>query len=85
MDISRKKNWTVLIYLNGNNDLEPEMWQAKLAAEKIGSNHEVNVLIQIGRENQQLSKIIRPVDVLPVADEKWTGVRRYYVKKIVLT
>ena len=52
-----QKQWTLLIYANGNNDLEPEMWQAKLGAEKTGSSHNVDVIMQIRRENQQLIKV----------------------------
>ena len=75
-----QKQWTLLIYANGNNELEPEMWQAKLDAEKTGSSHNVNVIMQIGRENRQLIRILRPMDVLPDADERWVGTRRYYIK-----
>lgn len=76
-----QKQWTLLIYANGNNELEPEMWQAKLDAEKTGSSHNVNVIMQIGRENRQLISILRPMDMLPDADERWVGARRYYIKK----
>jgi hypothetical protein len=81
MTADAQKQWTLLIYANGNNELEPEMWQAKLDAEKAGSGHNVNVIMQIGRENRQLIRILRPMDMLPDADERWVGARRYYIKK----
>jgi hypothetical protein len=73
--------WTLLIYANGNNELEPEMWQAKLDAEKTGSSQDVNVVMQIGRENRHLARILRPLDLLPDAGERWVGARRYYIRK----
>ena len=75
-----QKQWTLLI-TNGNNELEPEMWPAKLDAEKASSSHNVNVIMQIGRENRQFIRILRPMDMLPDADERWVGARRYYIKK----
>jgi hypothetical protein len=75
------KEWTILLYANGNNELEPEMWQSKLDAEKVGSDTNVNVVIQISREEKQLVKIIRPFCRLPESPEDWTGTRRYYVLK----
>jgi len=76
-----QKQWTLLIYANGNNELEPEMWQAKLDAEKAGSSYNVDVIMQIGRENRQLIRILRPMDMLPDADERWVGARRYHIRK----
>ncbi|MCF8011917.1 MAG: hypothetical protein K9L17_09995 [Clostridiales bacterium] len=74
-------SWTILIYANGNNELEPEMWKARLDAEKAGSNRDVNVLMQLGREDRQMVYILRPEDIIPAASKQWTGVRRYYIKK----
>lgn len=76
-----KKSWTILIYANGNNEFEPEMYQSVLAAEKIGSSKSVNVLVQLGRMERTLAKILRPSDVLTDTGDTWTGVRRYYVTK----
>lgn len=81
MKIRCQKKWTVLIYANGNNELEPEMVQSLLDSEKVGSSENINVLMQIGRVKRELVKIIRPGDILPVEGENWTGVRRYYVRK----
>lgn len=78
--IYKEKDWTILIYANGNNELEPEMHQAMLNAEKVGSNHDVNVVIQLGRAKYELVKIIRQ-DATPKADGSWSGVRRYFVAK----
>jgi hypothetical protein len=77
MQKNSQKNWTILIYTDGNNELEPEMWKNKLNVEKIGSDDRVHVVMQIGREARGLVKKIRPFDYLPPCKENWTGVRRY--------
>lgn len=73
-------DWTILIYAGGNNELEPEMRQAMLDAEKAGSSSKVNVVIQLGRAEYELVKLIRQ-DVVAKADDNWSGVRRYFVEK----
>ncbi|MFA9423984.1 MAG: clostripain-related cysteine peptidase [Sedimentibacter sp.] len=78
--IQQEKNWTILIYANGNNELEPEMRQAMLDAEKVGSNTDVNVVIQLGRAKYEIVKLMRP-DVDSKDDDCWSGVRRYLVSK----
>lgn len=77
MKSDRIRKWTILIYANGNNDLEPETWQAKLATEKYCESDEVNIVIQIGRVDSELVKIMRPNHVLSEGYGQWTGVRRY--------
>ncbi|WFD11407.1 clostripain-related cysteine peptidase [Tepidibacter hydrothermalis] len=80
MNKNFQKDWTVLIYINGNNDIEPEIRQAMLAIKNADINENANVLVQISREEWNLVKIIRPLDNLPESDDKWVGVRRYYIK-----
>lgn len=75
------KDWTILIYANGNNELEPEMWQSKIDAEKVGSSDNVNVVMELGRESIELVKIMRPKDNIVLTNELWTGVRQYYILK----
>ncbi|MGI6093645.1 MAG: clostripain-related cysteine peptidase [Negativicutes bacterium] len=70
------KEWTVLIYANGNNDLEPETWQAMLAAEA-SCHTNINVIYEIGRVDTTLVKMFRPGLVLSRDCNEWTGVRRY--------
>ena len=74
------KAWTILIYANGNNELEPEMHQAMFHAEKAGSSPDVNVVIQLGRAKYELVKHIRQ-DTGPKNEGSWNGVRRYLVGK----
>ena len=42
MRIENSKEWTVLIYANGINELEPDIWKSKIDAEKSGSGENVN-------------------------------------------
>lgn len=80
VDIHPEADWTILIYANGNNDLEPEMQQAMLDAEKVGSSPHVHVVMQIGRAEYKLVELLRPnIDLRD--QNRWSGVRRYYVHR----
>lgn len=76
----QEADWTILIYANGNNELAPEMWQGMLAAEKVGSSANVHVVMQIGRAEYKLVKLIRS-DVSLTDEDSWNGVRRYVINK----
>lgn len=76
-----QKDWTILIYANGNNELQPEIWRVKTDAERIGSSENVNVVMQISREKNELISILRPYESLPQVGVKWIGARRYFVTK----
>ena len=78
--IQQEVDWTILIYANGNNELEPEMYQAMLDMEKVGSNSNVHVVLQIGRAEHKLVKLIRN-DISFNDNDGWSGVRRYFVNK----
>ena len=81
LNTKAKKKWSVLIYANGNNELEPEMWCVKQLAERLGSDENVHVILQLGREDRELAKIFRPGTGFLKPEEMWTGVRRYYVEQ----
>ena len=73
-----RKNWTVLIYADGNNDLEPEMIQSFLDMESVGSGPKVSVLVQLARAPQKKVQILRPNMLWSTNNvETWSGVRRY--------
>lgn len=69
--------WTIMIYANGNNDLEPEMWQAKLATETLWAGRSVNVVLLLGREEPALVRMMRPRQDAHGTDDQWKGVRSY--------
>lgn len=79
---SKYKLWTVLIYANGNSDLEPEISKSLLDMERIGAGTNANVIVQLARAPYELVKTVRPnlfrrTDI----DGDWSGVRRYLVKE----
>ena len=80
------KDWTVLMYIAGDNDLEP--YAAKMMQQiedKCGSTENINVVAQLGRmEQKDLKKLYEsqgrtyePTNI----DGDWDGIRRYEVKQ----
>lgn len=64
------KKWTILIYADGNNEMEDIMYNSFLACEKVGSSNDINVVVQIGKlGNYKINN-----------KDSWSGVRRYYVE-----
>lgn len=72
--------WTMMIYSNGNNDLEPEMRLAKAALEKVRISPDVKVVMQLGREEREFVTQMRPHLILDEGEERWTGVRRFLLE-----
>lgn len=76
------KNWTILIYANGNNELEPEIWSSILQATQTPAYDSLNIIAQVGRCERKLVQLIRPFDNIPSYNSSnpalnWQGVRRY--------
>ncbi len=71
------KDWTVLIYFNGNNNIEGDILTGFLTAEEISDNKKMNMLAQLGRAPQSIAHNSYKDEV----DGDWDGVRRYVVKK----
>ncbi|ERI90498.1 hypothetical protein HMPREF1982_03864 [Clostridiales bacterium oral taxon 876 str. F0540] len=69
------KKWTILIYADGNNEMESIMYNSLLACEKIVSNNDINIVFEIGRLGKYKSE----------NGDNWSGVRRYYVDRGNLT
>lgn len=68
--MNETKKWTILIYADGNNEMVDVIYKNMLDCEKIGSNEDVNVVMQIGLINSD-----------KYANKyTWCGVRRYYIK-----
>lgn len=67
--MNHKKNWTILIYADGNNEMEEVMYNAFLQLNTIKQCENINVIIEMGllRSNPSASF------------DKWSGVRRYYI------
>jgi hypothetical protein len=64
------KNWTVLVYLNADNNLESAGIRDINEMEQVGSSAEVNILVQIDR-----------TPGWDATNGDWTGARRYYVTR----
>ena len=80
------KDWTVLMYIAGDNDLEPYAARMMQQIEdKCGSTDKINVVAQLGRMDQKSLKKLyagqgrqyKPTNI----DGDWSGIRRYYVTK----
>lgn len=70
---------TVLIYANGNNELEPELAQLLLSLELAEMPQNVTVVVQLARASYSLVSKIRPNMRPTNIDGDWSGVRRYKV------
>lgn len=71
------KDWTVLLYLNGQNDLEPHLVKNLLQAEQVGSTDRVDVVAQLARGDRERIGVDPEA---PDLDGNWTGIRRYLVE-----
>ena len=71
-----KKEWTVIMYLNGSNELAIEMENTFKQLCKINKSN-VNIVIQLSKAPIDLVRTIRQDDS-SYADD-WTGTRRYSI------
>jgi len=62
--------WTIMVFGNGKNDLEPFLLKDLNEMEKIGSTDKVNIVVEAGR-----------IDGYDTTDGDWKGVRRYRMTK----
>ncbi len=67
------KNWTVMVFINGKNNLEIAGLLNVNQMESVGSDSNMNIVVEIGRMKGQ--------DGDTDLDGDWTGSRRLYVKK----
>ncbi|MFA6583484.1 MAG: clostripain-related cysteine peptidase [Elusimicrobiaceae bacterium] len=66
--------WTIMVYMNGKNNLEPDAFRNFFQMEAVGSNPNVNVVVQFGR-----------TAAYSTLDGAWTGCRRYLIEQHVDT
>lgn len=67
------KDWTVMVFINGKNNLElPGLFNMS-QMESVGSTDKVNIVVELGRMNGQQGDTAH--------DGNWTGSRRYLVIK----
>jgi len=65
------KKWTVLFYMDGNNNLQGLATATMRQLETVGSNKDVNVVAQLSRPNKWYDKNTKD----------WSGAKRYEVVK----
>ena len=65
-------DWTMLVFMNGKNNLEPFVLEDFEEMAKVGSTSKVNIIVQMGRLS---------TDKQAVAYEDWGGVKRFKVEK----
>lgn len=68
------KEWTVMVFINGKNNLEMAGLYNVNKMEKVGSNDQVNIVVELGRMNGQAAG---DTDL----DGNWTGSRRLYIQQ----
>jgi hypothetical protein len=78
-----KKKWTVLFYMDGNNNLFGPMYDAMKGLESVGSNKDVNLVVELGGDpgDKGHGGIMEQIMAQAYKDKKVDTVRRYHVKK----
>lgn len=71
---ARPADWTVLVLLNGNNDLQPSLTRDLIDLESVGSSDSVRVVAQLTRGPGSKGEKGR-------LDGDWDGTRRYEVNR----
>lgn len=75
---SPMREWTVMVYLNGANDLENEALCEFRQLASVGSNAKLAIVAELARPNAlHLPNIVCDDGIVPV--KPWSGVRRYFV------
>jgi hypothetical protein len=69
--MSEQAEWTVLVFLNAKNNLEPFAFPNFAQMASIGSTKEVNLVVEMGRPQQHYSML----------HGGWTKTLRFHVKK----
>ena len=70
-DVQPKKKWTVLVYINGANDLETYGILNMNQMEKVGSTEDMNIVTQFKRIGGRYDN----------SNGDWSDTRRYYVDR----
>ncbi|MCX5785711.1 MAG: clostripain-related cysteine peptidase [Elusimicrobia bacterium] len=68
------KKWTVMVFLNGKNNLEIAGLYNVNQMEKVGSTNDINIVAELGRMNGQTAGDTH-------LDGDWTGSKRFFIKK----
>lgn len=69
----QQKEWTIMVFMNGKNNLEMKMLKRINQMETIGSDENITIVAELGRMKGQQGG----TDL----DGDWTGSRTYLIKK----
>ena len=69
---SAEKKWTVMVFVNGKNNLEIAGLYNVNQMEKVGSTKDMNIVVEMGRMAGQTAAGM---------DGGWTGSKRFFIKK----
>ena len=72
--VKTARKWTVMVFLNGKNNLEIAGLYNVNQMEKVGSTNDINIVVELGRMNGQAAGDVH-------LDGDWTGSRRLFIKK----
>ena len=68
--LAAEKEWTILVFINGDNNLEGAGIDDINEMEKVGSTDDVNIIVEIDRTSGY-----------DYSNGDWTTTRRYYITK----
>lgn len=72
--------WTVLVYANGNNELEPEIWHMIQILQEVETDH-VQVVVQVARAQRTIVQGIRGDEIYESYTPGWTGIQRGCIRE----
>lgn len=67
------KDWTVLLYMDGNNEIEGDVLRCFLTAEEVSDVNKMNIIAQLARAPQSIANN----GCVDKIDGDWSGTRRY--------
>lgn len=76
-----EKEWTVMCFINGDNNLEMASLLGINVMERVGSTENMNVVVQIDRIGVQDFGSPEEAQSSTMLDGNWTACRRYFVQK----
>lgn len=73
------KKWTMMIFINADNDLEGAGIGDINEMEAVGSDENLNIVVQIDRHKDVVTETEN--SVYDVSNGNWSGTRRYYIER----
>ncbi|HOX23533.1 MAG TPA: clostripain-related cysteine peptidase, partial [Elusimicrobiales bacterium] len=71
------REWTVMVYANGKNDLAPDIFADANEMEMAGSTPQVNVILELGQKGLRAD----PDFLEPAWKSPWRGIKRFFILK----